>query len=179
MGRGTFNLVEFFRQLGIKTPEPDVREFLQPVVIASDLSKLSPQHVPPTYLGGVAIGQVVGEYGIVQITSTAPGGTILRGLYSTPEFKWGIAARTAGLAAVGDVGPMSMKAAQVVVESGTDAVNPHAANTCLAKFANWWTGLELWIPPGKTLVFATPDANAVLNLSLLLQDVPSFEVSPD
>jgi hypothetical protein len=181
MSNGTFNLTEFYRQLGIKNPEPGVRETVQPVLIVGDLSGLTPRHVPPTFIGGGALTDVAGEYTIYQFTSRSPGGSVILSLMCSSFCRVGIAAPTAGLAVLPDRGPLSNEASTVLAEFGHDAADPMAGDHPLLRCANFHSFAKGWfVPPGRTLVFSPPVVEyAVDNFAIVIEDIPAAEIPPE
>jgi hypothetical protein len=183
MSNGTFNLTELYRQLGIKNPEPGVRETVQPVLIVGDLSGLTPLHVPPTGLYGGAIISVGGEYSKIQVTSRAPGGSEIRAYLNGTFLKMAIAGPSAGLVAHPDWGPLSNSACTALVEAGTDAAQTIVGQAPYFKNVQmqvWPGGGGLFIPTGKTLLLETHTvAINVPQWSMIVRDIPAAEIPPE
>jgi hypothetical protein len=175
---GTFNLEEFYRQMGIKNPQPDMREFVQPVVVVGDFSSLCPQHRVPTFFGGGNYAGVVGEFGVVQITARAKGGCFISEFLSggLTVLTVGITDYVTGLAAMPNRGPLSTDDPKSIVEIGTVAVNPHVG----LEYPNIAVGINvaLWVPAGKSMVYVTNAVNKALGLVLTVYDVPAQQVDP-
>lgn len=178
-GNGTFNLEKFFRQMGVKNPHPDMREFVQPVVVVGQFEGLTPRHQPPTYYGGGSIAGVAAEFSIIQITAVAPGGALLRQWNQASTHRFGMITRVAGLTVVPDRGPLSMEAAEAIVESGTDVADPMGADWPLVKVADANGFYPIYIPPGRTFGIAASFVdNGISAWSIIVEDVPAFENQP-
>lgn len=184
MGNGTFNLEALYRRLGIKNPQPDVREFVQPVITVGDFRDLTPRLVAPTYFGGGSIAAELLEFSIIQITSRAKGGTLLLN-WSTGVFPLLAGIRTtpvAGLTAVADRGPLSFEASAVLVEEGTAVADPLPGDhpeINVALRSNWPGTFDFFIPPGRFLVIASGVVNtAIPAWAVVLRDVPAAELPP-
>jgi len=163
VGNGTFNLSEFYRQMGIKNPEPSIREFVQPVVNVGDFGAMTPKHEPPTYFGGGSVSLVAAQYPIIQITSLAPGGSRFIYWQYSSELKMGIAPRVPALVVVPDRGPLSNDASQVIVESGNAVANPLAGEHPYVRANHNATTFPFYIPPGQTFVIADDVVGGAIN----------------
>lgn len=182
MGNGTFNLRFFYRAMGIKNPEPGVREFVQPVVNVGNFAGLTPAYEPPTFLGGGMVSAAVGEWSIIQIRSVAPGGTYLKKFNANNgDFIMGIVATaTAGLTAVDDLGPLSFEPSVVVVLEGNDAVSPITGSFPNVRVQGGMNMCyPLFIPPGRIFSIQGAAQNQEVNYSLCLMDVPAAELPPE
>jgi hypothetical protein len=173
----TYNLAEFYRQMGIKNPSPDLREFVQPVVLVGDFSSLCPQHRVPTYIGGGTVTLSGGNHTILQVTARAKGGCVLNDFnFGNSTLKYGIGPHTAGLAVVPDRGPLSLQASTALVESGTTAVDPVPGEWPLTN------ALQIlgpfYIPPGRTFVISAGTATSIGQFALTVFDLPALEVEP-
>jgi len=184
-GVGDFNLRSFFRAMGIKNPQPSMREFVQPVIVVGDMSEITPQYRPPTgYFGGDIAG-FAAEFSFFQVISRAEGGTLTSFSTSTnfmfgtvvpdlPTFfvdPWPIAAQ------------LSVEAPVSLVRAGHTATQPIVANRAPTITATNRTipannGRLLWIPPGQGILFFGLGVNASINdFACLVIDLPASENS--
>jgi len=182
-GNGTFNLTAIWRALGIKNPEPRMRESIQPVINVGDFSQLVPQHRPPTAMFGGDIPNAVGERPIVQITSRGPGGALIGNFrHDNPNtFFYSEGSPQAGLAPVlpnPRLSPVERPMSSLV-EKGTIIANP--SNPQLAPgverdspFDCW--RYPFWMRPGQTIFFwSTVTNNNVTSWSIQLVDIPASQ----
>lgn len=180
MANGTFNLAEFYRQMGIKNPVPDVREYVQPVMIVGDFSSLCPQHRVPTALFGGLQAAVAGEFSFFQVTARARGGCVLDNLMNvivtTPvDIRFAIRGRIAGATAIPDRGPLSFQPSSAIYEKGTQVADPQPGDMPTTAFVDFG---QIYIPPGETMCFSSRINNLGMQLSMKVFDIPAHEAEP-
>jgi len=185
-GTGDFNLRHFFRALGIKNPEPSVREDLQPVILAGDFRDIVPQYRAPSAVWGGDVNPVALERGFYQVTSVAPGGTLVHAFGSDEHTNFGIVA--AALPAT-QLNPAittcisSARAPDAIVSTGTIVANPFNPGLTPTAAATTPDRLNLahpglWIPPGQTFVNVAFTVNAQLtDWYVWVSDCPAGEHS--
>lgn len=182
-GNGTFNLAALWRALGIKNPQTSVSERLQPVLIASDMSGLTPQHQAPTGAFGGDLGQVAGEFGFIELISQDPGGCWMEFFAANQPVNFAIAPRSGlGIVSV-DAGPFSIGRLVSRVLSDTLASSPvplrsntpitHAVTTS----QTWMRAPRLFVPQGDSMFFVTTGVNiALTNWTIIVTGVPASEI---
>lgn len=182
MGQSTFNLSEFFNRLGIKNPRPTMLESVQPVIVVGDFENMTPAHNVASAGYGGTIGAIVGERGVVQITSRSPGGTLINWFTSnvtTSSITTEVA--TAGLTLVEPLNRFSLQVPASLVEDGTDAVIIAPPDAMLWN-QNSFTGTpakpaKMWLAPGLTMQWIRASANQPLNnWTLWISDLPAAEL---
>jgi len=181
-GNGTFNLTGLWRALGIKNPQPTIREVVQPVVLTADFSDLQPQHPPPMGSFGGDIGAVVAEFATLQVTSAAPGGCYIDQYFSgNQDLHYGIGPRIGGLFTIAPSGVYSPDPLLSIVEFGTDPVNIFTITTTpstpAANRSVWpGAGRPFFIPAGQSFIAQFQTVNvAINNWAMLVRDVPNSE----
>lgn len=184
-GQGTFNLSEFFRQFGIKNPEPSVRESIQPVVNVGNFAGLTPQHRAPTGAFGGDQAGVVGEFTVWQVRSLGAGGSLLHQVSpGTATHHFIVGNPIAGLAIVPAAGFLSDQPCLSRVERGTVPVIPAAAgdspSTPSANFVLWPGFREpFYVPPGQAFILFSAAAGLAINgTTFIVSDVPASEARP-
>jgi len=186
-GVGDFNLRSFFRAMGIKNPQPSMREFVQPVILAGDMSEIVPQYRPPSAVFGGDIAAVVGEHSFFQLTSRAAGGTLVHGFGGDIILHF----QTINPALANTLNADFPLAVQSSVEPpvslvGTGSITPFPTSGSLMPstsvtdiFPN--TGgrnKPLWIRPGDSLFVGHFGVNAAVNQWYLwITDIPASENS--
>jgi len=182
-GNGTFNLTALWRALGIKNPDPSMRESVQPVIIVADFSQLTPQHRPPTASYGATVNGVAGEQSFLQVTSRAPGGTLVQGPNhdTTGKTLHAIQAPIAGALALVPGALWSVAPMQSLVETGTDVgpigngnILPVINDNDAIQFGQAPTAW--WLPPGRTwIVWVNTLAFGLSNITFTLVDLPASQ----
>lgn len=174
-----FSLSAFFQRMGIKNPHPTIHQSVQPVVSVGDFSDLTPQLLPPTFVGGGSQVAVVAEYSCIQITARAPGGCLLRAIWSSSTLVFGIISPAeTGLNEIVNQGPLSSEASAVLVEKGAVAVTPFATAVAphLRGGSNLLAPIQFFIPPGKVLFMRHADVNQKIDeFGMIISDVPASE----
>jgi len=189
-GDGDFNLRSFFRALGIKNPEPSVRQSLQPVIIAGDMSQIVPQYLPPSGIFGGDVAAQVAQFSFIQLTSRAEGGTLIHGFGSDLtgiSFVTITPALTADTVFEADY-PLgcqfSVEPPVSLVQTGAIIVNPVTANrapnpSTAQQFPEVGTKTgSMWLRPGDTFLLITGIVNTSINdWFLWISDIPASENS--
>lgn len=184
-GVGDFNLRSFFRAMGIKNPQPSMREFVQPVISVGDMSQITPLYRPPTALFGGDVAAAIARFSYIEVVSRAEGGTLLgfntgtsikigTGLFPlTPVFvvdPWPVGAQLS-------VGPTTS-----LVRTATTAVMPIPSNrapgTIDSDSIPNGDGQLMWIAPGNNMLFIRDVVNTSINdFTLKVVDLPASENS--
>jgi len=182
-GDGTFNLSRFFQAIGIKNPHPTVSERITPVLIAGDLSQLTPAHYPPTGAFGGDEGAVAAEVGVIEINSLDRGGCFIEYMAANAGLIFGIAdPDLTGTLAV-DAGPFSAEPILSQVFHGTLLVSPlppavsSPINLPVSTSTRFQAARPLYVPPGRSIFFVTSGVNsAITNWTVIVRGVPAAEL---
>jgi len=184
-GNGTFNLTALWRALGIKNPQATITERLTPVIVAADLSQLTPLHPPATGIYGGTIGSLVGEFTTLVVDSRSPGGCLiplqtwgrLVDMWSTPSNP--VPTPGAGTVIHVPTGLFSRDAPVSRVRSFTTAdVAPANSYTLIGGGAiNPVLDLPLlWVPQGESVIFQNLTVGQNINIfSFFLRDLPAHD----
>lgn len=188
-GVGDFNLRSFFRALGIKNPQPSVREFIQPVILAGDMCDIVPQYRAPSGVFGGDTPATASQNSVIQVTSRSEGGTLIHQWASDSNL---INMRT-GTALVLDTitdSPhplgcqLSVEPPVSLVETGAVLVNPFVAsdspNPSGAHFfpKSGSNSRPMWIRPGDSMIWLNgAAATAITDWILWITDIPASENS--
>jgi len=189
-GVGDFNLRSFFRAMGIKNPQPSMREFVQPVIIVGDMSDIVPQYRAPSGIFGGDAQAVAAEFTFIQVTSRAEGGTLIHGFASdATNISMLTVAPALIMATVFEADyplgmQLSVEPPVSLVQSGTIVVNPGTANRLPNPSSSnqfplaGMTSRPWWLRPGDTMVFIVGAANTGVNdWNLWITDLPASENS--
>jgi len=187
-GNGTFNLTALWRALGIKNPQGTVSERLQPVIVAADLSALTPHHPPPTECYGGGQGATVAEFATVVIDARSPGGCLIPiQVWGRVMLMWSTPVNTipvpSGATTIfTPVARFSREAAQSrvrgfstpdIAPQGYTVIGGGAINPTLEM-------LLLWVPQGESVIFQNQIAGQSVNFfSFFLRDLPAHDNPPD
>ena len=182
-GVGDFNLSAFFRAMGIKNPQPSVRESVQPVVNVGNFDGLTPRYQPPTGAFGGDVGLVAGQTSFIQVTPRTPGGCLIHWAGSDAvDLLFGI--RTVPLFVATEVVPtanFSVNPVRALVEDGQSVLVPFvAAETpqINSSQGGTLTSYPWFIPPGNIFVQTHKAAGSnILDWNLIVSDVISGENS--
>lgn len=182
-GNGTFNLTALWRALGIKNPEPSVRESIQPVIVVGQFSQLTPQYRPPTAVFGGNVPAVGGEKPIIQVISRGLGGSLLGAFSHESTNAIYYAERAAPLAGFTNRPPAWLQSRDPVlsvVEVGNDPANPgsNSASPSVTDFPGAYNYplQPFWLAPGGVVVFWSSVAGSALsNWSMQLTDLPASD----
>jgi len=177
-----FNLREVTRALGIQNPDWEVRETVQPVLEVGSLAGLTPVHAPPTGAFRFRENAVVGEFGQAGFTAAGAGGTLIararfQGSTGGSIVQWGLVARPAGLVPIAQPGQQfSNVAIATTGVSGTSAGRA-LANQQFPAMSDHGDEVPdgLWVPPGVFFLFESQGNNSLLDITLVLIDVPVVE----
>lgn len=170
--------------MGIKNPEPSMRETVQPVIVVGDMSEITPQYRPPTGYYGGDTAAFVAEWSFIEVVCRSGGGSLM-GLTLASNVHW---ATTTPVAATYFDDPYPVAAVCSVeppvslVRTGHTGTIPFAANRSPVTLASQGVPIAvsrlLWLPPGGTMLFFRPVANtSIQDWSLLLIDLPAAENS--
>jgi len=184
-GVGDFNLRSFFRALGIKNPQPSMREFVQPVIIAGDMSEITPQYRPPTGVFGGDVAGAAGEFSWIQLVSRAEGGSLVS-LATASNFKY--ATDTNPLEDTPFTNPhplhvqLSVEPPVSLVLTAASILIPQTSNRSPSSIDqnDRTEGYPkmMWIRPGGNIVFFRTNTNTSINSwSLTVVDLPASENS--
>jgi len=180
-GVGDFNLAAFFRAMGIKNPQPSVRESVQPVVVVGQFAGLTPRYENPTGSYGGNVVAVALEFSYFTLTAAAPGGCLLRAARCDAiDLLFGTGARVPGLVVLAPSGQYSVNPMRSVVEFGTDAIQSIGTATANPKMQTnvGLEGVPLYVPPNVTAIFQTVAANqSITDFAMIVEDLPSAENS--
>lgn len=184
MGQSTFNLSQFFNRLGIKNPRPTMLESVQPVLVVSDLSEMTPWIRAPSAMVGFDVAGVIAERGFIQIFARGAGGTLVRTITGSDVFflstqQPDLGGTEAGIICVfGDVDPVS------VVKIGTTAVNPWAGGTA-GRYASATrpnfsiSNGPIYLAPGQILTVGKSTLDSPLNnYNVWFTDLPAAQLGP-
>jgi len=186
-GVGDFNLRAFFRALGIKNPQPSMREFVQPVIIAGDMSEITPQYRPPEGVFGGDIAGVSLEFSWVQVISRAEGGTLAMGGADT-AVRYGTFDTPLSNNIITSPYPIAVQSSAEppvsLVQTGSEAAVPIATNRspsadAIFDIQSGGMGARFfWIRPGTAFAMWGIGANASVNrFWLRIVDIPASENS--
>lgn len=179
-----FNFGEWVRRLGYKrSDEPEVIYDVQPVMLVSDVSSLTPEIRGPSALFGGIVIATPGEFGIYEFFSGAPGGAIVG---SFAFHTSGISGLTIAIdrpapvyVASTPVIPQVMQAPIVstgrigrTLASIFDLGLPQLPGG-LADGPGFWPGDPLWIPPGIRLLIQAGTVNINLSIAHTVQELPA------
>lgn len=183
MGNGTFNLTALYRALGIKNPEPSVREFVQPVINVGDFAVLTPLHRPPMQAFGGDIVGVPATFVIIQLLSLGPGGSQIVDVGASLLLPYrtdiplvaGLTESIAGATFSNEPVQSRVFFGNDAVEPGSQLVSPHWPNTTFGE----WPGsgdFIAWLPHGTVLTTWNPLlGNAINDWSITVMDIPASE----
>ncbi len=183
-GNGTFNLTALWRALGIKNPQASVSERIQPVMLVSDLSALTPLHRPPTGAFGSDIPPVVGETAMWQFQARAPGGCVIlyAGTGSVLNYRTGLDL-SGDLAPVAPGAILSAEPPETAVFKGNSATLPGVSDDFPILLATSFTvfppnvNATLFVPAGENLIFWRPSISTnLVDTAWIVQDVPASEI---
>jgi len=188
-GVGDFNLRSFFRAMGIKNPQPSMREFVQPVIIAGDMSDIVPQYRPPSGVFGGDVAATAAQFSFIQLTSRAEGGTLFNAFGSDNN---NLSILT-GAPIVADTVfeadyplgmQLSVEPPVSLVRTGSVIVTPATANRLpnpsqAAPFPEVGAANRpMWLRPGDTLILIVGIVNSSINdWYLWITDLPASENS--
>ncbi len=184
-GVGDFNLRSFFRALGIKNPQPSMREFVQPVIIAGDMSDIVPQYRPPTGIFGGDLAAAPAEFSWIQLISRAEGGSLVS-LVAASNYKMATDATLVIDTPFTDPHPLhvqlSVEPPVSLCRTGADILIPQTSNRSPGSSdqndRTEGRPKMMWIRPGGNIVFFRNQVNTSINLwSLTVVDLPASENS--
>jgi hypothetical protein len=186
VGNGTFNLTAIYRALGIKNPEPEIRETVQPVLLVGDMRFLTPQHRPPSGAFGGNISAVVGEFAAIQVTARAAGGCLVPMLQEASTLRYStlfdresqLTLATAGAQFSRDPLVSQVFTGNITAKPLGDGVAPAVNSTVFQAWPNT-TDFKLFIPAGGRILFWHPTSNQAINAwSINVVDIPASEHPP-
>lgn len=190
MSRGSFNVAELLRQLGLKSARDlPVLETVQPVLPVGDASGLSPSLIAPIAWAGGEVAAVAGQYGAFQVSGRGAGGTWIRQFTTSAPGTSGLwrlnvsstDPLAGGIATALPLLDMAANPVQSVVRKGTSATLLPAATTPSWNqiAATTFTMIDpVYLLPGSILTIEQATVNAVFYFSVIVQDVPAAPLSP-
>lgn len=183
MGQSTFNLSQFFNRLGIKNAKPTMLESIQPVISVGDFGNLVPRNNVATGLYGGTRPSVAGEFAFAQVTSQAPGGSLIYNFHNINQGLYAMDTRETGATVVPPTCQFSTDPMVSIVEQGTTLVRPGGAfaqfPSAPAPTASLFQAGNppWWLPPGLTLLmFRTTAASPLNTWNLWMADLPASEL---
>lgn len=185
MGLGDFNLTAFYRAMGIKNPEPSMREFVQPVIVVGDLSEVTPQYRPPTGMWGGDVAAFAAEFSFIEVISRADGGSLVQ-LKSADQCVFRTGLEIVGPTFFDDPHALgcqlSVGPPVSLVRTGHTATAPalqnRSPNTTDQNETTPGNAKLMWIRPGTNIVFWRVVTNDAINdWALTVIDLPASENS--
>lgn len=183
MSQHSVNFGEWLRRLGFKTgTEPRFIEAIQPVQVIGDASALTPPFIPNAAWTGGQISGVVAEFPVIQITGSAPGGTIVSAFRVRAHAglgKFSLEIRTSPQALTAGGTPLAFQnfGPAPVQTTGRTGTNASGYNNALPQpvgretNASLYFDADVFVPPGFTLEIRHETANIFVSWAAVVEDV--------
>jgi len=177
MPGGAFNTAALIAELGLKPVGQDEMRVLggiQPVLVAGDLSALTPPHVPASAIFGGNLVGAVAELATIQLQSLAPGGCFIEWLAIRSAQLTMLRLRQVSAGALAALPPAAIVSrdtpVSVVTQGPLASIGGAAAPL---EDSNGPRHLGIFIPPGAFFTLQSLVPDVPMEISMLVREVPA------
>lgn len=179
MPGGAFNTAALIAELGLKPVGPDemrVGSAIQPVLVAADLSSLTPPHVPASGFWGNNLVGAAGLNATMQLQCLGPGGCFVDWfmILSSQLVKFAVRAVATTTATPLALGGQTSRDTPLSVVT-TDAILSIGGTFGITGDTGGASHLGLFVPKGQFFIIQSLVANTSMSVSLKIREVPAAE----